>query len=510
MNVRVLFVVVLGLLACPKPGHAESEKVKTNQSTKLYRRAGEQSPVILTVKSGQTVTLVAKDGRWLRVRVSGRTGWIPRSKVDLPEEDDDIVRNTRRRPFVDGRSTKRGFGGEAGPDDRVGADATGDADEPKPSKGSKPDKPDKVDDGDAKVAVSKPSKDETKGEAQGGQGAKPDDDDEPQDTGTEGEPEAARQLAHVGKTTKVFNKPEQASGEAFTAEQKMVLYVGRTKGSWTRVSTEDGDAGWVLTSQLDLERPEAVGGPRRRMIYGRGRLGVTLLNQSVATTGATRVPDNYTAASLTFTVALGGTVVFPFGNRLWIGGDLAYDFDKAAPGIEYQNKTIAFTYHNLNARAVVGYDLLKPSGLVVFGRLGLHYDSFQVADVADFTKNTAKLPNQTIAAPTIGAAVSIPRLTNKLGMMVSVDAIVAGSSVSQTKNLEDGTGPSATAVYAGASAAYHLSRTMDVQLTYDLGYTMLSFSGMPPATSARGHTGTSVSAGTDVTHAISAGIAYGF
>ena len=90
------------------------------------------------------------------------------------------------------------------------------------------------------------------------------------------------------------------------------------------------------------------------------------------------------------------------------------------------------------------------------------------------------------------------------------DAIVAGSSVAQTKNLEDGTGPSATAVYAGASAAYHLTRTMDIQVTYDFGYTMLSFTGMPPAGSARGHTGTGVSSGTDLTHAITAGIAYGF
>src|ERR1041384_2876653 len=106
MSVKALLVVlVLCVVVWPKPGHAE--KVKSNQSTKLYSRAGEQAPVILTVKSGQTMTLLAKDGRWIKVRVSGRTGWIPRSKVDLPEGDEEIARNTRRRPFVDGRSTKR-------------------------------------------------------------------------------------------------------------------------------------------------------------------------------------------------------------------------------------------------------------------------------------------------------------------------------------------------------------------------------------------------------------------
>src|SRR3954469_18361702 len=119
MNVRVLLAVVvavvLGVLACPTPSHAESEKAKTNQGTKVYRRAGEQSPVILELKTGQTVTIIARDGRWLRVRGAGRTAWIPRSKGDLPEGDDDIQRNTRRQPFVGGRGTKRGFGGETGP-----------------------------------------------------------------------------------------------------------------------------------------------------------------------------------------------------------------------------------------------------------------------------------------------------------------------------------------------------------------------------------------------------------
>src|ERR1043165_6069933 len=118
----VVVVLILGALAWSRP--ADAEKVKTNQSTKLYSRAGEQSPVVMKLKPGQSMTVLAKDGRWLKVRVSGRTGWVPRSKVDMPD-DEEIGRNTRRRPFVDGRGTKRGFGGESGPEDRVGADATG-------------------------------------------------------------------------------------------------------------------------------------------------------------------------------------------------------------------------------------------------------------------------------------------------------------------------------------------------------------------------------------------------
>src|SRR5258708_27597961 len=102
MRVRVLFVLLLVAIAWPSASHAE--KVKTNQSTKLYNRAGEQGKVILKVKEGQTMTVLAKEGRWLKVRVSGRTGYVPRTKVDMPDADDEIARNTRRRPFVDGRS----------------------------------------------------------------------------------------------------------------------------------------------------------------------------------------------------------------------------------------------------------------------------------------------------------------------------------------------------------------------------------------------------------------------
>src|SRR5579863_2897701 len=126
MKVRALLLFLLAF-ACwlGVPRTALAEKVKTNQPTKVYSKPGEHEKVLLKLKSGQNMTVLSKDGRWLKVRVQGRTGYVPRSKVDLPD-DDEIARNTRRRPFVDGRRTKRGFGGATGPDDPVGADATGD------------------------------------------------------------------------------------------------------------------------------------------------------------------------------------------------------------------------------------------------------------------------------------------------------------------------------------------------------------------------------------------------
>ncbi|HEY0986416.1 MAG TPA: SH3 domain-containing protein, partial [Kofleriaceae bacterium] len=228
MNVNARFValvvLVLGTLAWPSIGLAE--KVKTNQSTKLYTRAGEQSPVLLKLKPGQTMTVLAKDGRWLKVRVSGRTGWIPRSKVDMPQDDDEVSRNTRRRPFVDGRGTKRGFGGEAGPEDRVGADATGDDDEARPSKSSKSGKSPKASK-DAKVRndASKDDEDDEPRARKSTQRSSRDDDDSADDDkparrGADDQEDSAethRPRAHVAKRTAILDEASKDSDEVFTA-----------------------------------------------------------------------------------------------------------------------------------------------------------------------------------------------------------------------------------------------------------------------------------------------------
>jgi uncharacterized protein YgiM (DUF1202 family) len=534
MSVKALFVVLgiaLAVVVWPSQGRAEkAEKVTTNQTTNVYSHAGEQSAVVLKVKSGQTMTLLAKDGRWLKVRVSGRTGWIPRSKVDMPDDDEDLARNTRRRPFVDGRGTKRGFGGETGPEDRVGADATGAPDdEPR----SKPDRPartrskaDRADNDDAADDEARPRA--RKPSRRDGRDADAADDEAPartskardKDDDEEGKSDAredaredakedARPMAHVARRTAVRSDPDKNSEEAFTADPRTALYVVGEKGDWTYVENDEGDGGYVLTSKLEIEEP---GSKRTRVIDLRGRLGFALVRQSVATPGGMNVlPDNYSASSSSITIALGATVLVPYSKRYWLGGELAYDYDNAVlGGISYMGVTTSFTFHNVNLRAVGGYDLGKSNGMVVFGRLGYHYDSFQVADVEDISKNTAKLPSQIVSGPTLGGALAIPRLTKDLGLRVSLDTMLFGAGVQQTKGLEDGVGPSAKAVYLGGSITYRWKPRMDLQATYDLFYTSVSFSGPPPDTSMRGHTAMTTSSGSDLNHTVSAGVAYAF
>jgi len=92
---RVLGIVFA--LALAATGSAYAEKVKANQETRVLNHPGEQGKLVVKVKEGQSMTLLSSEGRWLKVRVQGRTGWVPRSKVEMADPDE-IARNTRRRP----------------------------------------------------------------------------------------------------------------------------------------------------------------------------------------------------------------------------------------------------------------------------------------------------------------------------------------------------------------------------------------------------------------------------
>src|SRR5258706_14171731 len=98
--------------------------------------------------------------------------------------------------------------------------------------------------------------------------------------------------------------------------------------------------------------------------------------------GAATQPDNYNLGTSAITVALGGELLYPYGKKFVLGVDLGYDYAKAVPGIKVMGGgTTGITLHNFNLRGVAGYDLKKKNGMIVFARLGLRYQSFQISDV---------------------------------------------------------------------------------------------------------------------------------
>jgi hypothetical protein len=541
--IALIFVATMSLFVA-SPGRAFAEKVKTNQPTKLLARPGEQAKVLLTVKSGQNMTLLSKDGRWLKVRVNGRTGYVPRSKVDMAD-DGEIARNTRRRPFVDGRSKRRGFGGDA-PEDRVAADALGegqeDTEDDEPKKVSAKDDDDDDEDEDeedekpakkapekkvAKVEVKKPAAKDSDDEDDEDADEDEDEEDEnplPKKTAAaeedeeEEDKEPPKARARVSKKQKVFEDPDADSEDLFIARPTDTLFALETKGSWTKVENSEGDAGWIQTSDLEIEGGGGgAGGFGKKQINVRARMGLMFIQQGMRTQGSMtpKWPDNYNLGVSSVMLSIGGGILVPRGNKLF-GAELTYDYAKTAlGGVYFDNKddmvpatNIGLTFHNVNARLVAGIDFKKKSGMALFGRLGYHYQGYLVTDVTSMTANPAKLPSETVKAPTIGAALSLPTFTQKIGLRFDLDAILFGATVNQTLGLQDGTSPSVKAVDAGVTATYRFKKAFDLQAAYTLHYMGIDF-GAPLASSTRGHMGTNV-ARTDIFHMVSLGIAKPF
>lgn len=528
----LILLVVLGTVSV-----ASAEKVKTNQSTKLYAGPGEQKKVLLKVKSGQNMTLLAQDGRWLKVRVQGRTGYVPRSKVDMAD-DGEIARNTRRRPFVDGRSRKRGFGGEAGPDDRVGADATGEGlededsgaeeEEEEEEKPKKPKKLAKASRDDEEEEAPKPKK-----AAKGSDEDEDDDEDAPKKSGDDEEAsdeEVAdepaedegekRATARAVKKVAAYEEADPDSGETFFASAGDVLYPMETKGKWTAVENEEGDYGWVETEYLEVEGGGGGGGLAKRKIDVTARMGLMFIQQGLRSTNSPTpgVPDNYNVTTSSLTLSLGAGITMPLKRKYIVGGEATYDYSNTLFGGVYYDPdgkdgpmagvNTKLSLHNINVRGAFGLDLKRKSGMAFFGRLGYRYQSYLVAGYADPTKNPGKIPQEIVKAPTIGVAMIMPTLSNKIGVRVSVDTSLVGASITQTKGLEDGAKPTLKAFVVGAGVNYKWKKAMDLQATYDLRYMGVDF-GPPLATSTRGHMGSNVTR-TDFFHMVTFGIAKPF
>ena len=80
---RGTFAVFVVVIAASVMGTslAAAETVVAKDGASIYLKPGESSKVVVKVKSGDEMTVVRRDGRWLKVRVKGRTGFIPRTKV---------------------------------------------------------------------------------------------------------------------------------------------------------------------------------------------------------------------------------------------------------------------------------------------------------------------------------------------------------------------------------------------------------------------------------------------
>jgi len=113
-TVLTLFAVgVLWLVSDLVPGSsplvttAHAESVRTTKRARVMSRPGQRARVLARVPAGKTLTVLARRGRWIKVKHQGKTGWITRSSTSPTSSARKTVRNNRRRPYVKGREKRR-------------------------------------------------------------------------------------------------------------------------------------------------------------------------------------------------------------------------------------------------------------------------------------------------------------------------------------------------------------------------------------------------------------------
>lgn len=516
-------LAALAVVVALAPSVAAAETVVAKDSAEVYLRPGESSKVVVRIKSGEELTVLRRDGRWIKVRVRGRTGFIPRTKVSGGEDErggDEVDRQTRRRPYVDGRSTERGWGGEP-PEDRRGVDAVDNVDpgEPPPPP-PKPEVRASVEEPPVKPAREPREERQPKGKGDGKKDVVVQIEDAPppaprseprRPAARKGKarPERKRQLITLESDVELRAKPGASAKKVATAGAGEHFVIEERNG-WSKLETEDGEQGWVSNQAL---RATVEGKGGRRVLAANAQLGFSYLVQGTRTTGGiVGAPDNYNLKTPGATVTVGGLAAFPVSRSLYAGLSVSYAGTKAKD-IQFNDKVnsrvtkTGVTTHAFDVRALGGYMLGGSLGMSAWARLGYHYDMFSVADVGDFTKNGARIPSERLSGGTVGAAFALDRLTRKLGASVAVDALVFANR-EQTKNLEDGSAPSASGLWVSAASVYRLGKSMNLELSYKLAFVSNTF-GAPSEQSLRMHTGTAVSR-TDVSHLIGLGVNQAF
>ncbi|MBL8625463.1 MAG: SH3 domain-containing protein [Myxococcales bacterium] len=458
-------------------GHADAERVRTTDTVKVYRDTGEQSGVITKVAEGTTLTVLKTDGRWLKVRVNGRTGWITRSNVASLDGDDDLPRNTRRRPFVDGRSTRRGWG-DGAPDDRTGVDAV--------DTGGGGGDDDGDDGGDRGRRGGGDDGDDDRGDG--------DDGDDGGDDRAEAAPAVEMVVVTAGKT-KLYPRASRKAKASRTLKRGARLTVLERDDEWVRVEYGD-DAGFVRADAVgdaDARPPRAP-----RAIFTKARLGFASLGGTFTSDGpATNALARYQLGSTAVSLNLGAEVAYAYGKDYYLGGGLEYLGCVATPGIRYAGQDIGFKTHDIDLRAIGGYDLHDRRGTVIWARLGYHVGITSMSDLM----NMANLPSETLRGPAIGAAMTMPKLTPTIGVAASVDLLYPGTRT-QTQGNEDGQLDGAMALTLGVTGAYAWKRDWNLEAGYRFGYAKTAWTGP----SFRGTGATAASERVDKNHVLTVGL----
>lgn len=539
------------LLAIWPERAAYAEMATIKQNTRVMERKGEKSRVLARVSSGKRVKVLAREGRWAKIRVDGKTGWVKTSSLSKPQ------RKTNRKS----RFGRKGKNGTA-PGDRVGADAVegvdappddGDESSDKQGSGAADDDDDDDDDGDG---GSGEADDGASTSADGGEGVDDenpevlrtaaksalrrldqaesqdngdsrdskqknrdksgddDDDDDDVDAGDDDDDEASDlNLRMVVGADKVAMRREPRS----RGKTLHTLYKGATltvlkrspDRKWYFIENSNGDQGWIRTSAVNA--PGAAGYPQL-MVRAGSRMGYSNLTQRFFSDGGPNYElAYYDLRSGAATARLGGDVFYHVTPMIVVGADLFYTNTYSTPGIEYQdangNQTqTPFMMHELEAGGAVGVDFQDSRGILAYARAGYYYSRFGVSDYDDPTVNLARLPSEILNGMVVGGRIEVARLAGPLGLRVGGDVILPMVATRiQTFGLQDGRLVTAEGFWSGAQLTYPIA-SLNVEAGYRFAFAKTIWEGV-----SQRPTGALRNAfRKDYTHVISVGVGKAF
>ena len=490
---------------------ARAETVEAKRSAEVFASPGEQSRVVTHVRAGKKMVVLAHKNRWLKVRVNGRTGWITRTNTVTPVLTERAPRRVRHRPFVEGRSTRRGARGRRAPSDREGADATDEGFIDEDGGGDdatlkherevaerkrrramardrkreeRADRADDRDEGDrdSDEGISDDGADDRDdGEDPGDEGGDVDSDDGA-DTSDADSHHDSRETVVVASATHLYQDASSKSERLDRAHEGDKLFVVQRDGSWIKVENEGGEVGWVRAADVETTGYHYPKLSKRVS----AQLGYSAMSQSF-TSDSSDATANYTLSSGAMVLGLGGEATYNYSAKYLLGADLHYHLLYASPGIHYtdpgtmQSVNIGFKDHVIDLGGRAGYKLSSKNGMAAYGRLGFHYEHFGIDNVGDFTKNLARLPTEVLSGVTIGAMLDVPRLTDRFSGRIGLDALALLASRKQTAGLEDGASSSAFALWATASVVYDWKPDWKLTGQYEYAYAKTSWTGMATA-----------------------------
>jgi len=462
-----------------QPAAASAERVKTTRTTRVYARPGESARVIKRLPSGRSVTVLARKGRWIKVRVGSETGYLTRTSVissQTPRAARTSSKTRSRRPsFVEGRSRRS----DRGPEDRRGGSAVEDDFEEFEDEEEFDEAP-AVEEFGAVEDEERFEEEEDFGDEEG-----EDSDDE------DGEDDQPRVVAMANSDA--YRKPNSRSGSVFEVDEgdSFTLVKSSPSGKWMLVEDGRGDRGWVRADKVEASSEGAY--QYEKMAYNAGvGLAYTSWSQQFRSADGVGQLANYDINSAAVTVGLQGEFIYKYSEKYLLGADVGGGYSRSSPGIRFVDGAgnaadIPFTVIELHPTVRAGYNFQHEMGLAAYARVGYLYNKLDITNGTDPAQNPALLPSEILSGFTVGAMIDAPRVTDKIKARLVLDMLASGAR-EQTVGLEDGAESSVGAFWANLQVEYAMEK-FDLYGSARYLSSSTDFAGMA-VDSQRGHNAT--------------------